>query len=108
MQEKDANDRPVWAPADSSINGLPGGTIYGVRYVVDDMMPTVADAIAEGTPVALLADFEKAYTIVDYGTTKWTVDPITEPQFVKYSARRRSGAAIVDYKAIRALELTAS
>ena len=108
MQEKDANERPVWAPADASINGLPGGTIYGVRYVVDDMMPTVADAIAEGTPVALLADFEKAYTIVDYGTTKWTVDPITEPQFVKYSARRRSGAAIVDYKAIRALELTAS
>ncbi|NWK96701.1 phage major capsid protein [Sphingobium lactosutens] len=107
MQEKDANGRAVWSPADASISTLPGGTVHGVRYVVDDMMPTVADAIEDGTPVALLGDFAKAYTIVDYGTTKWTVDPITEPQFVKYSARRRSGAAIVDYKALRALVLTA-
>lgn len=108
MQEKDKNGRPVWAPADASISGLPGGTIYGVRYVVDDMMPTVAESIAGAKPAAILADFKKAYTIADYGTMKWVVDPITEPQFVKYSARRRTGAAIVDYKAIRALVLTAA
>lgn len=106
MQEKDTNGRAVWSPADASISTLPGGMVHGVRYVVDDMMPTVADAIEDGLPVALLADFSKAYTIVDYGTTKWVVDPFTSPEYVKYSARRRTGGAIVDYKAIRALVLT--
>ena len=71
-------------------------------------MPDVATAISTAKPAAILADFKKAYTIADYGTMKWVVDPITEPQFVKYSARRRTGAAIVDYKAIRALVLTAA
>jgi HK97 family phage major capsid protein len=108
MKEKDNNGRAVWAPADSSITSLPGGLVHGMRYVVDDLMPTVAEAIAAGTPVALLANFQKAYTIADYGTMKWVQDPITEPQYVKYSARRRSGAAIVDYKAIRALVVAGS
>jgi HK97 family phage major capsid protein len=103
MQEKDANGRPVWMPADASVAGLFAGTVYGIRYVVDDVMPTVAESITAAKPAALLADFGKAYTIADYQTMKWVVDPITEPQYVKYSARRRVGAAIVDYKAIRGL-----
>ena len=103
LLEKDENGRPLLSPSTASVAGLPGGTIRGIPYVVDDMMPRVAEAQAAGKPVALLADFKKAYTIADYGTMKWVVDPITEPQFVKYTARRRFGAAITDYKAIRAL-----
>lgn len=108
FREKDENGRSLLRPADASVAGGFAGTVHGMRYVIDDTMPTVADAIANGTPAVLLADFKKAYTVVDFGTMKWIVDPITEPQFVKYSARRRIGGAIVDYKAIRALVLTAA
>lgn len=107
MQEKDNNGRPVWKPADASIAGQFAGTIYGLPYVIDDMMPTVDEAVASGKPAMLLADFAQAYTIADFGRTNWQVDPLTEPQYVKYTAGRRLGAAIVDYKAIRALVLTA-
>ena len=108
FREKDANGRSLLRPADASVAGGFAGTVHGMPYVIDDTMPTVADAIADGTPAVLLADFKKAYTVVDFGTMKWIVDPITEPQFVKYSARRRMGGALVDYKAIRALLLTAA
>lgn len=108
FREKDENGRSLLRPADASVAGGFAGTVHGMRYVIDDTMPTVADAVATGTPAVLLADFKKAYTVVDFGTMKWIVDPITEPQFVKYSARRRIGGAIVDYKAIRALVLTAA
>lgn len=108
FREKDENGRSLLRPADASVAGGFAGTVHGMRYVIDDTMPTVVDAIANGTPAVLLADFKKAYTVVDFGTMKWIVDPITEPQFVKYSARRRIGGAIVDYKAIRALVLTAA
>ncbi|MBT0671271.1 phage major capsid protein [Novosphingobium profundi] len=107
LMEKDENGRPLLSPSTASVAGLPGGTIRGIPYVVDDLMPSVAEAQAAGKPVALLADFKQAYTIADYGTMKWVVDPITEPQFVKYTARRRVGAAITNYKAIRALVITA-
>lgn len=107
FMEKDENGRSLLRPADASVAGEFAGTVHNMRYVIDDTMPTVAEAIEDGTPVVLLADFKKAYTIVDFGAMKWVVDPITEPQYVKYSARRRLGAALTDYKAIRALELVA-
>ena len=105
FMEKDENGRSLLRPADASVAGGFAGTVHNMAYVIDDTMPTVAEAIANGTPAVLLADFKKAYTIVDFGTMKWVVDPITEPQYVKYSARRRVGGALVDYKAIRALKL---
>lgn len=105
FMEKDENGRSLLRPADASVAGGFAGTVHNMPYVIDDSMPTIADALQDGTPAILLADFAKAYTIVDFGTMKWVVDPITEPQYVKYSARRRVGGAIVDYKAIRALEL---
>ncbi|KKI22327.1 phage major capsid protein [Sphingomonas sp. Ag1] len=105
FMEKDENGRSLLRPADASIAGGFAGTVHNMPYVIDDSMPTIADALQDGTPAVLLADFRKAYTIVDFGAMKWVVDPITEPQYVKYSARRRVGGAIVDYKAIRALEL---
>ncbi len=105
FMEKDANGRSLLRPADASVAGGFAGTVHNMPYVIDDSMPTIADAISDGKPAILLADFQKAYTIVDFGAMKWVVDPITEPQYVKYSARRRVGGAIVDYKAIRALEL---
>lgn len=105
FMEKDENGRSLLRPADASVAGGFAGTVHNMPYVIDDTMPTVADAIEDGTPAVLLADFRKAYTIVDFGSMKWVVDPITEPQYVKYSARRRVGGAIVDYKAIRALRI---
>lgn len=105
FMEKDANGRSLLRPADASVAGGFAGTVHNMPYVIDDSMPTIADALSDGKPAILLADFQKAYTVVDFGAMKWVVDPITEPQFVKYSARRRVGGAIVDYKAIRALEL---
>ncbi|OAH42773.1 hypothetical protein AX777_05915 [Sphingobium yanoikuyae] len=108
FKEKDANGRSLLRPADASVAGGFAGTVHNMPYVIDDTMPTVVDAVTSGTPAVLLADFKRAYTVVDFGTMKWIVDPITEPQFVKYSARRRIGGAIVDYKAIRALVLTAA
>jgi len=108
FMEKDENGRSLLRPADASVAGSFAGTVHNMAYVIDDTMPTIADAIEDGTPAVLLADFKKAYTIVDFGSMKWVVDPITEPQFVKYSARRRVGGAVVDYKAIRALRLVAS
>lgn len=103
FMEKDENGRSLLRPADASVAGDFAGTVHNMRYVIDDRMATVADAITSGKPAVLLADFKKAYTVVDFGTMKWVVDPITQPEFVKYSARRRLGGAIVDYKAIRAL-----
>lgn len=103
FMEKDENGRSLLRPADASVAGGFAGTVHNMRYVIDDTMATVADAITSGKPAVLLADFQKAYTVVDFGSMKWVVDPITQPEFVKYSARRRLGGAIVDYKAIRAL-----
>ena len=76
-------------------------SIMGTEIVIDDFMPTVANAGA--TPVAVIADFNEAITIADASDIAWTVDPYTNKAFVQYLARFRSSSSIVNYGAVRGI-----
>lgn len=57
----DANDRPIWLPADTGnlSTGLPGGTLLGYPVVIDQAMPSIGDQ----TKFLAFGNFNEAYII---------------------------------------------
>lgn len=97
---KDAQDRYVWQP------GLMYGTpdmLLGVPVYSADHMPRPA---LNKLAVAL-ADFKKAYLIVDRIGMDMLRDPLTEKPFIKFYTTKRVGGAVVNHDAIKLLKLAA-
>lgn len=56
----DANERPLWLPAnESGMTALPGGTLLGYPVVIDQAVPSSGDA----TKLLAFGDFRESYVI---------------------------------------------
>jgi HK97 family phage major capsid protein len=95
---KDTTNNYIWNPSfvsgkDDTLFGIP------VKQAVDMPIPAAnANAIA-------LADFKKAYQIVDRFGIRILRDPYTEKPFVKFYATKRVGGDVVCKDAIKFLKL---
>lgn len=93
-------DQYLWQPglaagSDDTLLGVP------VRQAAD--MPTAA---SDSLSVAL-ADFQRAYTIVDRLGIRVLRDPFTDKPFIKFYTTKRVGGDVVNFDAIKLLKLAA-
>jgi len=90
----------LWQPSLSQ--GQPD-TLLGIPVCVADDMPSPAT----GSLSIAVADFKRAYTIVDRVGIRVLRDPFTDKPFVKFYTTKRVGGDVTNYEAIKLLELSA-
>lgn len=98
---KDTTNQYIWQP------GLAAGTpdtLLGVPVVLAADMPVPA---ASSYSIAV-ADFKRAYIIVDRVGIRTLRDPFTAKPFVKFYTTKRVGGKVVNYDAIKLLKLSVS
>ncbi len=100
LLKETTTDQYLWQPSltagsDDTLLGVP------VRQATD--MPI---ATADSLSVAL-ADFSRAYTIVDRIGIRTLRDPFTDKPFVKFYTTKRVGGDVTNFDAIKLLKLTA-
>jgi len=100
LLKESTTDQYLWQPglavgADDTLLGVP------VRQAVD--MPVAA---TDSLSVAI-ADFTRAYTIVDRIGIRTLRDPFTDKPFVKFYTTKRVGGDVVNFDAIKLLKLAA-
>jgi HK97 family phage major capsid protein len=79
-------------------------TIFGFPVVDGEDMPDYST----GTPLAIaFGDFAEAYTIVDRLGIFVVRDNITQPGFVKYHMRKRTGGGALNFEALKFLKFSA-
>lgn len=79
-------------------------SIFGFPVVDGEDMP----AIGANSLSILFGDFAEAYTIVDRLGVSVVRDNITQPGFVKYHMRKRTGGGAVNFDALKAMKFAAS
>lgn len=95
---KDQQDRYLYfASLDAAI---PDRLLGYPVYLCEDMPEPTADVVG-----ALFGNFSQAYTVVDRVGLTIQRDAVTKPGWVKYYARRRTGGAITNPEAVKALVL---
>lgn len=87
----------LWQPDPA---GAFGGRFLGHEVVVDD---NIAD-IGAGSLSLAFGNFKRGYTIVNRAGTTLIRDNLTSKGVTKFNFRRRSGAGITDYAAIKFLK----
>jgi HK97 family phage major capsid protein len=102
---KDGQNRPIWLPfSDAGLQGPNGPTILGIPYAE---MPHMDNVGANKYPVAL-ADWKRAYTIVDRVSISIKRDDVTglDRGVVRFLARKRVGGQLVLAEAIRKIKVS--
>ena len=94
----DADGRFIWQP---SLSEKMPATIFGIPVYCSNDMPEPA----QGKSVIALADFKRAYKIVDRSGMSLMKDPFTEKPFIKFYSTKRVGGDVVDLKAIKLLKI---
>lgn len=97
---KDTTNQYLWQPGLAS--GQPD-TLLGAPALMASDMPTAA---ADSLSVAV-ADFKRAYQVVDRIGIRTLRDPFTEKPFVKFYTTARVGGDVVNFEAIKLLKLAA-
>jgi len=95
---KDTQDRYLLQP--SLTAGVPD-TLLGYPVALAEDMPNLAADVVG----VLFGNFNQAYTIVDRVGVTVQRDSVTKPGWVKYYARRRTGGALTNPEAVKALVL---
>jgi len=95
---RDRNGRYLWQAGLRESNPA---NILGAEVVVSADMPT---AISKSTPIAF-GDFRQGYHIVDRQGIRILRDPYTLKPFVKFYSTKRIGGDVVDFDAIKLLQL---
>jgi len=100
LLKESTTDQYLWNPglaagADDTLLGVP------VRQAAD--MPVAA---GDSLSVAI-ADFKRAYTIVDRIGIRTLRDPFTDKPFIKFYTTKRVGGDVVNFDAIKLLKLAA-
>jgi HK97 family phage major capsid protein len=86
-----------------SLNDKAPATLMGRPIYVCAHLPELAP---NSTPV-IFADFSAAYKIVDRFGLRIMRDPFTDKPFVKFYATKRVGGDVVNFKAIKLLQISA-
>ena len=79
-----------------------GGTLLGYPVEVDDNMPD----LGVGSLSVAFGDFKRAYTIANRTGTTLIRDNITAKGKTKFNFRRRFGAGITHYEAIKLMKFS--
>lgn len=95
---KDSTGAYLWQPAVSA--GQPDSFMGYPTVEVEDMPVVAANAV----PVAF-GDFKEGYLIVDRPGMRVTRDEITQPGYVKFYVRRRTGGKVRNTQAIKVLKI---
>ena len=98
---KDADGNYLWA-APTAAGAVP--TILGKPVVTDDNMPDVG----AGTFPIAVADWNRAYLIVDRAGIRVLRDPYTQTPNVRFYTTKRVGGGIQNFEAIKLLKIAAS
>jgi HK97 family phage major capsid protein len=91
----------LWTPDASA--GF-GGRFLGSPVVIDDNMPD----IGAGAYSVAYGNFSRGYTIVNRAGTTLIRDNITAKGTTKFNFRRRFGAGITNFEAIKLLKFATS
>lgn len=91
----------IWKPGLASD---PTSTILGLPVRMSTSMP----AIAANALSVVLADWKEAYMIVDRLGITTQRDPYTQKPFIEFYTRKRVGASVVNYQAIKIGKIAAS
>lgn len=94
---KDGQGNYLWAPP-SGADGV--ATILGKPVLTDDYMPGLA---ANSFSVAI-ANFQRAYTVIDRLGTRVLRDPFTKKPFVGFYTTKRVGGGVTNFEAIKLLK----
>ena len=97
---KDANGQYLWQPA---LAAGQSATFHGYAITEAEDMPAVA---ANSFPLAF-GDFKEGYLITDRVGMRITRDEITQPGFVKFYVRKRTGGKLRNTQAIKLLKIAA-
>ena len=95
MKLKDGAGDYLWKP--SMIAADPSSTILGLPVRMSPAVPT----IAANSLSVILADWQSAYLIVDRLGITIQRDPYTVKPFVEFYTRKRVGADVIDYDAVK-------
>jgi HK97 family phage major capsid protein len=95
MKLKDGAGDYLWKP--SMLAADPSSVILGLPVRMSPTVPTVA---ANSLSV-ILADWKSAYLIVDRLGMTIQRDPFTVKPFVEFYTRKRVGADVIDYDAVK-------
>ena len=96
---KDNNGQYLWQP-NLSENGK--SSLFGVDIKVSTDMPNVENG---KLPIAF-GNFKSAYQIVDRGNMRVLRDPFTHKPYVKFYTTKRVGGDVVNFDAIKLLEIS--
>lgn len=100
-QKKDSDGRYL---LQQDVTAAHGYVLFGKPVLLDDFMPTKAEALAAGSPFILLADWSQ--NVVNFhGNGSWVVDPYTTAGLVKYRYQEAFGSVFKDSQAIRGLKM---
>lgn len=91
---KDSNEQYIWSPG--LMVGKPD-TLLGIPlYTASDMPDAGVDSLS-----IVIADFKKAYQIVDNPNIRILRDYFTEKPFVKFYTTKRVGGSVINFDAIK-------
>lgn len=97
---KNENGRYMWQP---TIDSKTPNMLLGLEVVESPDMPIAK----EGNIAIALADFSKAYQIIDRAGIRLLRDPYTGKPYVKYYAVKLVGGDVVNFDAIKLLKISA-
>ena len=98
MKLKDGDGQYIWRPGITE--GQPS-TLLGLPLRMSTSMPV----IAAGSLSVALGDWREAYTIVDRQGITVQRDPYTKKPFVEFYTRRRVGGDVVNFQAIKVMQI---
>lgn len=98
---KDSTGAYMWQPAVTA--GQPDLFLGYPTVEVEDMPIVAANALA-----VAFGDFKEGYLIVDRPGMRVTRDEITQPGYVKFYVRRRTGGKVRNTQAIKLLKIAAA
>lgn len=94
MQLKDGTGAYIWKPG---LKEDSESTLLGLPLRMSTTMPTVAI----GSLSVAIADWQEAYMIVDRLGITIQRDPYTQKPYVEFYTRKRVGADVINYQAIK-------
>lgn len=97
---KDAEDRYYWQP---SVQLDMPPTLFGRPVEIDERMPGID---SNTFPIAL-ADWRRAYVVVDRIGTRVLRDPYSSKPYVLFYTTKRVGGGVQDFAAIKLLKIAA-
>jgi len=100
---KDGQGNLQWKPGASVSDGFIE-TFLGKPIEYDDNMP----AVASNSYSVAIADFKRAYVIVEKLGTQVIRDGLTAKPYVKFYTRRRVGGGVQNFEAIKLMKMASS